>query len=141
MYGTSFSHHALRSRGPPPPSSDYPGYQPPTAAQPYPPHHAAVSATSSSPNSKLDTVTATLDGLSPLIDSLKPSSDFEIGVSNVLRLLVGHVREIKLEQHMLRQFSERNFCEIDGSVTGLTRAVVKSEQYTRRDTVTVNHKY
>ncbi len=143
MYVTSSHQYSLRNRGPPAPMSDRPGYQPPTTgAQPYLPPQAAASAASSSANPSshspnLEAITATLDALSPMIDSLKPSTDFEIGVSNVLRILVGHMREMKLEQHTLRQSTERSFCEVDGSVVGLTRAVVKSEQYTRRDTITM----
>ena len=145
MYGAPSHRYPLRSHGPPPPSSDRPGYQPPrpTTAQPYLAPHATASAASSSlhppPHSSnlLDTVTATLEALTPMIDSLQPKSAFEIGMTNIVRLIVGQQRELKLEHHMLHQSTERSFCEVDGSVVGLTRAVVKSEQYTRRDTVTM----
>ncbi len=118
-------HYNLRSSAAPPSPHTAPGYQPP-----------APSSISSVENS-ISAVTSTLDGLLPLLDSLKPASDFEIGIGNVARLLIGHMKEMKLELHELKQLSHRSFRAIDGSMTDLTTAVVKQEQYSRRDMVTV----
>jgi hypothetical protein len=80
---------------------------------------------------------ATIEALMPLIEALKPTTDFEVGMSNIARLVVGHLKEIKYEVSNFIQCSHRSFSQMDGSLSELTTAVVKSEQYNRRDTVTV----
>jgi translation initiation factor 1 (eIF-1/SUI1) len=85
----------------------------------------------------LQAATEIIDALTPLIDALKPSSDFEIGVVNINRLIVSHLKALEVKYHDLKQLSHRSLGAMDSSMTELTTAVVKSEQYNRRDTVTV----
>ncbi len=131
-----FSHYNLRSQTAQPSSllSAGPGYQPFANSSNGPPQ---TSSRADAVNKCVETVTATLDGLLPLLDTLKPASDFEIGISNVARLLIGHLREVKLELHDLKQMSHRSFSAMDGSLKDITTGVVKTEQYARRDTITV----
>ena len=117
--------YSLRSGVRPLPAvATHPGYQP--GYQNATPPAANVSA-----------VTATLEALYPLIDSLKPSTDFEIGITNVVRLLVGQLAEVKREQDKMQQHTDHSFQGISSGMLDLTRSTVKTEQYNRRDTATV----
>ncbi len=103
------------------------GYQPPTV------HGGMFSGIGSA----LDSVTATLDTLPQIIDSLKVNTDVEIGLCNVVRVLIGQLKEMILDIHRLKENVDGSFRQMDGSMVELTRQVVKGEQYNRRDTVTV----
>ncbi len=143
-FGNSMSYFT-RSQAAIRPGYQPPGYQAPVTRPSHPPapfQQPVVSQPSaaSSPFSvdrKIDADTVTVDGLLPVIDALKPQSEFELGVTNVLRLLVGHLKEIKLDQFKQTQTTENTFCQVDQGMVGLTKAVVKGEQYNRRDTITM----
>ncbi len=114
MYTATVGHsYPLRNLGPITSSANIPGYQPPSA---YIPPHTTPHTTSPVDRSlfagqkpNIEAVTATLDALTPMLDSLKLSTDFEIGICNVMRIVIGQVKELKLEQHMHRQHTERSF--------------------------------
>ena len=128
-----------------PMSSYQPGYQPPTYSQPPPPpafnQQSDVRSHTPTPhlnlNNKIDDVTATLDSILPMIDSMKPTEQFQISVCNVLRLLVGQIKEIKLAQVKLQESTVSSLGVVDENLVDLTRSAVKGEQYHRRDTLTV----
>ncbi len=118
-----------------PPRVDAPqnsGYQPPpplpqkTASSPFQPA-----------SSSIDDIAATLDSIGPKINSIKPDTDFHITVSNILRLVVAQLKEIKVEQHRQRQTTESTFRQFDMTMFDMTRAVAKGEQYNRRDSAIV----
>ena len=136
--------YLLRPRKGPMSSSYQPGYQPPTFNQP--PSFTQQPGVRSQPsgstphlnlNTKIEDVTATLDGILPMIDSMKPSDPFQISVCNVLRLLVGQMKEIKLGQVKLQDSTISSLGVVDDNLVDLTRTAVKGEQYHRRDTLTV----
>lgn len=113
-----------------------PGYQPPA-------RHAAPSSVSPGPFDQLQdrftAATSTLDAIIPMIDVLKQnaSSEFERGVVNCMSLLTAQVRELKLDQMKLRDevvFQDRAQRKV---VDHVFLTAVKTEQYSRRDTVTV----
>ena len=92
----------------------------------------------------LTAVTSTLDTMKGMLDSLDASTEFEKGVKSYLALLHSQVVEARTEQAILRDeqaklrdeliVRHRNIRE---SVDDLALNVVKTEQYSRRDTVTV----
>ena len=132
MFGSRY--HLRSSNAPhqsaPRPNHDYrPGYQPDSGD--------FVQSGFDKVDQSINAASAPIDALNNLIDALKPVSDFEIGMTNLARIIVGHLKEIKLEVHDLKQVTHRSFSAMDGSLSDLTTAVVKGEQYNRRDTVTV----
>ena len=72
-----------------------------------------------------------------MIDSMKPGDQFQISVCNVLRLLVGQLKEIKLGQAKLQKSTINSLGIVDENLIDISRSAVKSEQYHRRDTLTV----
>ena len=82
-------------------------------------------------------VSATLDAITPMIDKLKPETDFEIGISNVVRLLIAQMKDIKQEHYNFQQMTARSLRHQDKQADDLALVVLKNEQYSRRDTVTV----
>ncbi len=118
-----------------------PGYQPGppvnNAAQYQPPPSTAASSPFQHINSNIGDVTATLDSMGPLIDQIKPDNDFKISVANIFRLLVAQLKEIKLDQHRMREATEGSLRHVDGAIIDVTKVIIKAEQYNRRDTLTV----
>ena len=114
------------------------GYQ---GNQGYQPPELSVPSIHPSRLQKLETAVqdsaATLDTLVPMIDRLRAESDFEIGVSNILRLVIAQLREVKVEQMKLQQMTADSFKCYESNLDDLARITVKNEQYSRRDTVTV----
>ena len=85
----------------------------------------------------LNAATAIIEALSPLVNALKPTTDFEIGMTNLARLFVTHLNDVTVKYHDLKQHYHRSFSALDNSLTELTTSAVKTEQYNRRDTLTV----
>ena len=48
-------------------------------------------------DSQSSSLTNTLDSLVPMLNDLKPESAFEVGVTSVLRILVGQLKDFKGE--------------------------------------------
>ena len=105
---------------------------------------SASNSSSAQFDTRANACVATLDSLLPMLDSLKPETDFQIGISNYLRLLTAQVREIKVDLNELRSeqlkvkdelyFSNRAYVQ---TFDELKLSSVKNEQYTRRDTISV----
>ena len=103
----------------------------------HPSGHVPFGSQLSQVDNRISSLTATFDSLNKMLNNLKPQSEFERGVVAYLDLLASQVREIKGQQVGLRDemlVRDRNMAE---SVDDLTLSVVKTEQYSRRDTVTV----
>ncbi|KAL5254792.1 hypothetical protein ACHWQZ_G014286 [Mnemiopsis leidyi] len=87
---------------------------------------------------RISDMTPTLDHMyNTLLAGLEPKSDFEKAVHTYLGLLHSQVKEIKIEQGKLREeiaVRSRNVME---TVDEMKLSVVKTEQYGRRDTVTI----
>ncbi|MCP4262746.1 MAG: hypothetical protein GY774_35355 [Planctomycetes bacterium] len=99
----------------------------------------------------LNSITATLDTMSTMLNDLPVNTEFEKGVVAYLKLLHSQVVEARVEQGRLRneqitlrqdqnrmrdEFLVRNR-NLRESVDELSLNVVKTEQYSRRDTVTI----
>ena len=84
-----------------------------------------------------ESVTNTLDAICPMIEGLKPNSDFETGVINILRLLVGQMRDFKAEMAELKNSNWSDFRQLDEDITSLAVTTFKTEQYSRRDTMLI----
>ncbi|KAL5252075.1 hypothetical protein ACHWQZ_G015027 [Mnemiopsis leidyi] len=146
MMNRSTNPYLLRPRRGLMTSSSYqPGYQPPTSNIQPPPLRQEPDVRSqtsaSTPHldigASIEDATATLDGMLPMIDSMKPGDQFQISVCNVLRLLVGQLKEIKLGQAKLQKSTISSLGVVDENLIDISRSAVKSEQYHRRDTLTV----
>ena len=87
---------------------------------------------------RISDTTPTLDHMyNTLLAGLEPKSEFERAVCTYLGLLHSQVKEIKIEQSKLREeiaVRSRNVME---TVDDMKLSVVKTEQYARRDTVTI----
>ena len=87
---------------------------------------------------RISDMTPTLDHMyNTLLAGLDPKSDLEKAVHTYLGLLHSQVKEIKIEQGKLREeiaVRSRNVME---TVDEMKLSVVKTEQYGRRDTVTI----
>ena len=86
---------------------------------------------------RLAGVTETLESISPMIDCLKPESQFETGIVNIVRLLTGQLKELKLDHN---RFRNEMYCSMRSSnehMDELMLSSVKNEQYSRRDTINV----
>ncbi len=88
-------------------------------------------------DTNINAAVSTLDAIGPLIDQAKPDTPFQLTVCNALRLIVAQLKEIKLGQIQLGQNVDRSFSQVDVDMLDMTRQVVKTEQYNRRDMVTV----
>lgn len=118
-------------------------YNDPSLQQPSPhtpqsaPVNSAVRDLHAATNSKLSDATAAIDAISPLIDSLKPEGDFQTGMVNCLRLLVGQLREIKYNHaSLINQLNTRDK-SVDLDISLIEKTVNKTDQYSRRAMITV----
>ncbi len=94
-------------------------------------------ASPSTQSANISAATATLDTISKMINDLTPTSQFEEGVKTCISLLASQLTEIKIDNAKRQQevlFRHKSVME---NVDRLNLSVVKNEQYTRRDTVTV----
>lgn len=85
----------------------------------------------------IGSVTSMLDRLGKTLEDLPAVTEFEKGVKDYLGYMHSQVTEIKLEQSRLRDEMLVRSHQVRDSVSELTLNVAKTEQYTRRDTVTV----
>ena len=92
----------------------------------------------------LTAVTSTLDTMKGMLDSLDASTEFENGVKSYLALLHSQVVEACTEHAILRDEQAKlpdelivRHCNICEFFDDLALNVVKTEQYSQRDTVTV----
>ena len=125
--------------GPPPTTPVCSGYQPPSTNEPRVVYSNALSASMSIPqfSQNLDCFTSAIDAMKPMLESLKPTNDVETGIINYLRLLTGHLRDLKQEFGVMAKRYDDRFDECRKRTYDVELTVHKAEQYTRRDTVTV----
>ena len=107
------------------------------ASLPYTSGYQSSADQSSELTSRMHDITSTLDEIRKMVDSLTATSEFERGIKSVVSLLVSQVKEVKFEHHKLEQGVLFNHKQVTDNIDELALSVVKSEQYTRRDTLTV----
>ncbi|KAL5254226.1 hypothetical protein ACHWQZ_G013861 [Mnemiopsis leidyi] len=86
---------------------------------------------------RLSDVTSTLDNLQKMCSELTANTDFEKGIQNLFSLLISQVKEIKVDQINRHEEGLYRHCQLTRTVDDMSMSVVKSEQYTRRDVLTV----
>ena len=104
-----------------------------------------ASTTNTIVDSKIDDTAATLDTLQSMLSTMKPTSDFEQNIVQYLGLLTAQMKEIKFEQaHIIKRSvanardNEHRFAHVNRSFDDVNRSVIKTEQYSRRDTITMS---
>jgi len=152
------------SYGPPPsgPERANQGYSPsyPPAYPPYngpPPQRQSMSLLSQHQppttvtsdmvdkvNKNVEASTATLDTLRNMLESATPTTEFEKMVATYLGLLTAQLRDIKVDVSVINDrllkhedLADRRFADINHGFGEVEDIVVKTEQYSRRDTITV----
>ena len=86
---------------------------------------------------RLSDLTSTLDNLQNMCSGLKANTEFEKGMQNLVSLLISQMKEIKVEQINKHEEGLYRHSQLTRTVDDMTMSVVKSEQYTRRDVLTV----
>ena len=109
------------------------GYQQPPIRQP------PVSAPLSTllPPSHLAGLTAVLDQVQAMADNLVPTTPVEKGLRDIMNLIISQVKEMKVEQARIQQEVFFRHKKVVDDIDNLNLAAAKTEQYTRRDTLTV----
>lgn len=97
-----------------------------------------------SASDNLSAVSSTLGTMKEMLDGLTANTEFEKGVKSYLALLHSQVCEARAEHSLLREEQARLRDEmlvrnrnVRDSIDDLALNVVKTEQYSRRDTVTI----
>ena len=88
-------------------------------------------------DSRLTGITNVLDTMGDMLQKIEADTVFEKSVLSYLNLLHSMVKDMKIEQAQLRDEMLVRNSNVRDSVDDLTLSVVKTEQYSRRDTVTV----
>ena len=142
-YNLRSNPHGFPPRGDAPPLPVAPGYQPPPRSDPstfqhHPKYVPMQNTEAFSPlETEIDTVPAALDSLLPIIQGAAPKSPFETSVQNVMQVLIGQVKAINQKVDRNRNATCGCLRQMDNSMVDVTRGLVKTEQYNRRDTITV----
>lgn len=90
--------------------------------------------------SKLNAATATLDTVSTMVDDLSGATENDRQIKNILGLLCAQVREMKVDQRVLKEeSSDCHFKHVgnEREMKRIDRVTIQTEQYSRRDAVTV----
>ena len=82
-------------------------------------------------------IAATLDQLLAQLNEIPALTPFENSMKNMVSLILCQVKEIKIDQALQREEDRLRRLQIREEVDDLTLTVVKSEQFTRRDTLTL----
>ena len=86
---------------------------------------------------RLSDLTATLDNLQNMCSELKVDTAFEKGMQKLVSLLISQMKEIKVDQVNKHDEGLYRHSQLTRTVDDMAMSVVKSEQYTRRDVLTV----
>ena len=86
---------------------------------------------------RLSDLTATLDNLQNMCSELKADTAFEKGMQKLVSLLISQMKEIKVDQVNKHDEGLYRHSQLTRTVDDMAMSVVKSEQYTRRDVLTV----
>ena len=125
-----------------------PGRDPYVSGPPVTPRPSSPTATGNQTSDevglKINAIVASVDAIKSELDKLTPTSEFERGLTTVCNLLIAQVRELKVAQQNLHEdhvkINSRLNSHCDEALNVLTDhdiSLVKMEQYTRRDTVTL----
>ena len=82
-------------------------------------------------------VTSTLDHMKNLLDELEPATPFEKGMKSYLSFLHCQFTELKHQVDRVQSDSVVRYRNTMETVDELALSCIKTEQYLRRDTVTV----
>ena len=144
FFTTMYSRYNLRSSStsagnlpaPPPPTA--PGYQPPGSFH-HRPQYIPTQNTAAVPpfEAEVDTIAATLDSLLPIIQAAKPTTPTETSLLNVVQIMIGQMKAINQKIDRSKATTSGCLKDMDNSMVDVTRGLVKTEQYNRRDTITV----
>ena len=99
----------------------------PSGYQPFPEHRS----------DRLSDYTATLDQIKTILDNGEFESKGEKTLQTVVGLLIGQLKEWRLEQVEKNHNDLHRHEQVTRTLDDMNLSVVKSEQYTRRDVVTV----
>ena len=86
---------------------------------------------------RLSDLTATLDNLQNMCSELKADTAFEKGMQKLVSLLISQMKEIKVDLVNKHDEGLYRHSQLTRTVDDMAMSVVKSEQYTRRDVLTV----
>ena len=126
------------------------GYGAMSTNDPYviPPHQTPLPNVGNSSveevGTQINDVVASIDAIKSALDNLTGTTEFERGIKTVCSLIVGQLREIKVAQTNLHKdhvkINDRINTHCDQAYNTFCDhelSIVKMEQYTRRDTITV----
>ena len=121
-------------------------YPPPGSHdQQLPPQSIPPSQVTESVNSRAEATAATLDSMKNMLDTATPTSEFEKLVVNYLGLLTAQMREIKIDVSVLNdrlsksvEHTNSRFNSAQKEFMEIEDMVIKTEQYSRRDAITVS---
>ena len=71
-----------------------------------------------------------------MIDLMSPRTNFEISVCNVFRILIGQMKNIKLDQVKLQESTMSSHGVLDEQLTDISKTAAMGEQYHRTDPLT-----
>ena len=102
------------------------------------PNTRAATTKLNNQSQRLESITPTLDHLyEKFQNGPKPASDFEKSVSDFMAVLYCQIKELRNDHARLRDEMLVRNKMVSDSVDDLHLSVVKTEQYSRRDTITV----
>lgn len=81
--------------------------------------------------------TNTLDEIKNMLSGIKVQTEFEKSMKTVVSLLIGQIKDWRLDTIKKEQENLFRHEKLTNTMDDMTLSVVKSEQYTRRDVVTV----
>ena len=81
--------------------------------------------------------TNTLDEIKNMLNGIKVQTEFEKSMKTVVSLLIGQIKDWRLDTIKKEQENLFRHEKLSDTMDDMTLSVVKSEQYTRRDVVTV----
>ena len=86
---------------------------------------------------RLSDFTSTLDEIKAMLTAVNAESEFEKSMKTVVSLLIGQMKEWRVDQFKKQHDDLYRHQKLTQTMDDMTLSVVKSEQYTRRDVVTV----
>ena len=89
------------------------------------------------PDFRLSDCTSTLDEIKTMLNAVEAESAYEKSMKTIVNLLIGQMKEWRLDQVKKNHEDLYRHQQMTQTMDDMTLSVVKSEQYTRRDVVTV----
>lgn len=89
------------------------------------------------PEPRFSDFTSTLDEIKTMLTAVDAESEYEKSMKTIVSLLIGQMKEWRLDQIKKHHDDLYRHQQITQTMDDMSLSVVKSEQYTRRDVVTV----